>query len=865
MPKPDAFSPATFEPGTDCRWKPVEALGLRMNAHTIERPAQGQRRQAWLTALRQYRELIRGGGFEQVLDMNYRGVRAWVRMETSLAKALALAPGETLGVSVDAQWLSGNDDLCVAFDVHDKKSDAKVDWTGVVGTVRLRTERVWHTTQTEVRVPDFDRDKRWLRPILGMDATQDPTPGHVELRDVRLSVDDAARMQAFRAALAKLPNAEGPLDRIIYDRPDLAWAGSAYTCHFTFMYDRSFYDPQTGQYTLEALLADGEREFGGYDILVLWQAYPRIGVDQRNQFDFYRDMPGGLEGLREIVGQAHRRGVKVFIDYNPWDRGTRREGKPDEEALVDIVTAIDADGIFLDTMSASSVSLRQRLDQAKRGVVLAPEIPPSIPQLSMLNASWAQWLRDENPPGLLHLKWIEPRHMQHQIRRWDRNHQAEIESALFNGSGMLVWENVFGTYNPWPLADRMLWRRASAILGHFADHFTSDRWEPFVPTLADDVYAHAWPGDGATVYTLVNRGAPIQGGRLIEVAGRPNAVYVDLWTGMPAGGQPTPSGAVELVGAIDRLGCYLVIDEDKIDQPLRDLLAHQQELSTGATLQLDRRNEAASVSEPKPVQHTQIYPKASPPQGMVLVPQTSLRMTIEHQRRECGCYPDPDAPEDRLDEFLWGSPHDGTIKHEIGPFEVGPFFIDEAEVSNADFKRFLDESGYRPKHPENFLKHWPDGKMPDEMADHPVVYVDLDDARAYARWAGKRLPTEAEWHLAAQGKADLAWPWGPQFDPSRCNTTGDRTMPVRSLPEGRSPYGCYHMSGNVWEWTESERDDGHTRFAIIRGGSYFNAEGSGWYVSGGPKPCTHHAKFLLMWPGLDRCATIGFRCVADTQ
>jgi formylglycine-generating enzyme required for sulfatase activity len=71
------------------------------------------------------------------------------------------------------------------------------------------------------------------------------------------------------------------------------------------------------------------------------------------------------------------------------------------------------------------------------------------------------------------------------------------------------------------------------------------------------------------------------------------------------------------------------------------------------------------------------------------------------------------------------------------------------------------------------------------------------------------------------------------------------------------------MAGNVWEWTESERSDGHTRFAIIRGGSYFAARGSVWYVEGGAQPITSHAKFILLWPGLDRCATVGFRCVKD--
>ena len=60
------------------------------------------------------------------------------------------------------------------------------------------------------------------------------------------------------------------------------------------MYDRSFYDPEKGAYTIDTLMQDGRREFGGYDAIVLWQAYPRLGFDDRNQFDMYRDMPGGM-------------------------------------------------------------------------------------------------------------------------------------------------------------------------------------------------------------------------------------------------------------------------------------------------------------------------------------------------------------------------------------------------------------------------------------------------------------------------------------------------------------------------------------------------------------------------------------------
>ena len=140
-----------------------------------------------------------------------------------------------------------------------------------------------------------------------------------------------------------------------------------------------------------------------------------------------------------------------------------------------------------------------------------------------------------------------------------------------------------------------------------------------------------------------------------------------------------------------------------------------------------------------------------------------------------------------------------------------------------------------------------------------MVYVDLEDARAYARWAGKRLPTEEEWQYAAQGGDGAATRGATPGEAGRCNDgrTGGTTA-VTAFPEGRSPFGCYDMCGNTWEWTESERSDGRTRFCILKGGSYYKAKGSDWYADGGPQPCDFAAKFLLLWPGLDRCAPSAF-------
>ena len=194
------------------------------------------------------------------------------------------------------------------------------------------------------------------------------------------------------------------------------------------------------------------------------------------------------------------------------------------------------------------------------------------------------------------------------------------------------------------------------------------------------------------------------------------------------------------------------------------------------------------------------------------------------------------------------------------------FAMDETLVSNARFAEFIKASGYKPQHPENFLKHWTDGKPPAGKEDHPVVYVDLDDARAYAKWAGKRLPLEEEWQYAAQGADGRKYPWGEKMEPGRANGgEADGTTPVKAFPTGRSPFGCYDMCGNVWQWTESERSDGRTRFCILRGGAWFTAKGSGWYMDGGPRPADFAVKFLMTWPGLDRCSTIGFRCAVDLK
>ena len=127
---------------------------------------------------------------------------------------------------------------------------------------------------------------------------------------------------------------------------------------------------------------------------------------------------------------------------------------------------------------------------------------------------------------------------------------------------------------------------------------------------------------------------------------------------------------------------------------------------------------------------------------------------------------------------------------------VDDFYIDMHEVTNAQYKVFLDSTKVEAP------PRWIDGNYGMGEDGLPAISVTFNDARAYARFIGKRLPTETEWEKAARGVDGRIFPWGNSFDPGRANN-GETLTPIMSFPEGVSPYGCYDMSGNAAEWVDS--------------------------------------------------------------
>jgi len=213
-------------------------------------------------------------------------------------------------------------------------------------------------------------------------------------------------------------------------------------------------------------------------------------------------------------------------------------------------------------------------------------------------------------------------------------------------------------------------------------------------------------------------------------------------------------------------------------------------------------------------------------------------------------------------EFIMGSP-DGEgddDEHPQHTVYLDGFWIDQTEVTNARYRQCVEAGDCEEP------AYWDDSDY--NASDQPVVGVSWYDADNYCRWAGKRLPTEAEWEKAARGTDGRVYPWGnraPDCSKAQFSPCPGMTVPVGSKPAGASPYRALDMAGNVWEWVADWYDSGYYARSpdrnpqgpdsgsarVLRGGSWY---GSGWFVRTADRSSGHTANILNY---------VGFRCAQE--
>ncbi len=663
-------------------------------------------------------------------------------------------------------------------------------------------------------------------------------------------------------------------DPAVYERPELKWTQSSFVQPQMMVHDRFFYDPATRSYTVDKYLDDLKARYGGIDSVLIYHYYPNIGIDDRNEFDTLSDLPGGTEGVRRMVGDFHRRGVKVLFAFWVGDLGTRPEGTPVWDALARWLAAVDADGVNGDTLNGMPRVFRTASDAIHHPLALEPENELSADEMvSYDNMSWGYW--DYGfIPTVSRYKWLETRHMVNVCNRWEHNHLNDLQFAFFNGVGFESWENIWGIWNQLTPRDAEALRRIATIERGYSDLLVSPEWEPHVQTVKFGIFASKWPGDGRTLWTIINRNSYAVAGEQLRFPAEKGARYFDLWDGTEI--IPKPEGnQTALSFAMEANGYGAILKTAGPEAKDNELMAVMKELSEKPLngFPTDWKTLPQSLVEIPPT-----TPAAAAPEGMVRIPEGDFNFRVNGIEIE-------GMNDEGADVQYPGEPS-ARRYHDL-VLHMKPFWMDRYNVTNEEFKKFLDATHYQPADAHNFLRNWKDGEFPDGWAKKPVTWVSIEDARAYAAWAGKRLPHEWEWQYAAQGTDGRRFPWGncvwiaaldnpdglacpwgsdPKATPAPIPDTGHQMLPASDVdahPNGASPFGVMDLVGNVWQWTD-EYVDTHTRAAILRGGSHYQPQGSKWYF---PQAymLSEHGKYLLMAPSLDRSGTLGFRCVKDAE
>jgi hypothetical protein len=492
-----------------------------------------------------------------------------------------------------------------------------------------------------------------------------------------------------------------------------SWASRCFTTALVWLWDERLYDHRGRQFTPDRLLADATR-FGGFDAVVLWHAYPVIGIDDRNQFDWYRDVPG----LDELIAELQRRGVRVLLDYNPWDVGSRREPVGDPPALADLAASLGVDGVFLDTMREGGCDLVDALRALEPPPVLEGESRVPLDRLADHAMSWAQWFADSPAPGVMAAHWLQRRHQQHHTRRWNRDHSAELQSAWMNGAGMVVWDAVFGSWVGWNDRDASTLRRMVRAQRTLSDVLLDGEWTPLIDAtpeaLAAGLYASRFQTPTATLWTIVNRGVVDFTGVVVDPGAGEGGTVVEVTAGLALDGLGSEitvpargvSGLLQLAGEVP----------SAVAELLAAAAADPHVVDAGFPGRLPARVAATGSRNGEP-----------DGESIALTPGRHT-LTVRYRLRETGMY--SGAP--FVEQWKPLPPRLHAEVSEEHTIDIGAIAVACCEVTGADGR--------------------------------PLTGVSLAEARAYAADRGARLPTEFEWQLAASDPAfrraePLVWNW----------------------------------------------------------------------------------------------------------
>lgn len=293
-----------------------------------------------------------------------------------------------------------------------------------------------------------------------------------------------------------------------YEREDLKWFQRCAVHNFTFLYGKEGFDHEKQKIDVEKLVAEGN-EFGGFDTVILWNQYPRLGIDERTQWRFFDDFPGGRSAIREAIDALHAHGIKVLLPFIPWDRHEDESTDSMGTELARLAAETGYDGLHLDTMKTFAYSARKKLDAVRPGIVLETQAHPMKKRsMEYITTSWDEFWSADPMPEVDVLRFILPQHVAPVIGRWERMQDKDtlIKRAEFGAAPIVIWQDIFGRwmgYNRTQKERIARWKKAYLA---YNDIYFGHKPVPLYPTNVENVYCNVFTDDAssAQIYSFYN-------------------------------------------------------------------------------------------------------------------------------------------------------------------------------------------------------------------------------------------------------------------------------------------------------------------------------------------------------------------------
>ena len=294
-----------------------------------------------------------------------------------------------------------------------------------------------------------------------------------------------------------------------YIRPKNRWIKKNYLQHFTFAYGKEAFEYKKTKFKIKKIIKEG-KEFGGYDSIIFWHQYPRLGLDKSNQWELYRYLPESYKSIKKIVKECHLNNVKFFIPFKPWDVRSNESLDKHAKFLENFIIETNIDGFFLDTMSSLPESFLRIQKKFPSFEFCSEGTPKEQRQIEQLTSSWDQIgnirrnYKVEVETNMF--RFVFPEHPLNLVSRWSVGSDKDsiIKRAAFNGTGLVIWQDVFGCWLPFSKKQKKLIKQLKKILVKFHDIFFGNNSIPLIETLSRGIICNQFANDNQRIYSIYN-------------------------------------------------------------------------------------------------------------------------------------------------------------------------------------------------------------------------------------------------------------------------------------------------------------------------------------------------------------------------